>query len=85
MGKGKNYSAPSPSNNRYSHKPVVYSLNLEGGKKYVSKTNNFEARMSQHFSGGGSKWTQQNRRVLLRCVHAPATERDVPKGRLLGG
>ncbi|CAN0481502.1 unnamed protein product, partial [Ectocarpus sp. 12 AP-2014] len=46
-------------------KPVVYSLNLEGGRKYVGKTNNFQARMNQHFSGNGAKWTQQNKPVSI--------------------
>lgn len=60
MGKGKNY-APQ----RYSNKPVVYSLNLEGGKKYVGRTNNYGSRMQQHFSGNGSKWTQQHKPVSV--------------------
>jgi hypothetical protein len=37
----------------------IYKLNLENGKKYVGKTTDFDRRMKQHFSGGGSKVTQK--------------------------
>lgn len=55
MGKGKDYSPE-----QYDGKTVVYSLNLEDGKKYVGMTNNFSQRMDQHFGGSGAKWTQQH-------------------------
>lgn len=54
-------SSSAPSSSYYANKPVVYSLNLDGGRKYVGKTNNFPARMDQHFGGTGAKWTQQNK------------------------
>lgn len=38
---------------------TIYKLNLQGGKKYVGKTTNFERRMDQHFSGNGAKVTKK--------------------------
>ena len=38
---------------------TIYKLNLEGGKKYVGKTSDFDRRMDQHFSGNGSKVTKK--------------------------
>ena len=37
----------------------VYSLNLEGGRKYVGKTDDIKRRMDEHFGGSGSKWTKK--------------------------
>lgn len=37
----------------------VYTLNLEGGRKYVGMTTNIKERINQHFSGEGSAWTQK--------------------------
>jgi predicted GIY-YIG superfamily endonuclease len=39
--------------------PYVYTLNLEGGRKYVGMTSNIDRRLEEHFSGNGSKWTQK--------------------------
>jgi hypothetical protein len=36
----------------------IYILQLEEGKYYVGKSNNIDKRISEHFSGKGSKWTQ---------------------------
>jgi hypothetical protein len=38
---------------------TIYKLNLEGGKKYVGKTTDFDRRMDQHFSGNGAKVTKK--------------------------
>ena len=38
---------------------AIYKMNLEGGKKYVGKTTDFDRRMDQHFSGNGSKVTKK--------------------------
>lgn len=59
-------SSSASSSSYYDNRPVVCSLNLAGGRKYVGKTNNFAARMDQHFSGNGAKWTQQNKYVSIR-------------------
>ena len=37
----------------------VYSLELEGGRKYVGKTDDINRRFDQHFSGNGAKWTKK--------------------------
>lgn len=52
---------------------VVYSLNLEGGRKYVGKTDNFDQRMKQHFSGNGSQWTQKHAPVSINHVQVCRT------------
>jgi len=39
----------------------VYSLKLEGGRKYVGKTDDIQRRLGEHFSGGGAKWTKKYR------------------------
>ncbi len=57
----------------FSGQKVVYSLNLKGGKKYVGKTNNFDARMKQHFGGYGSKWTQIYKPVSINHVQVCRT------------
>ena len=48
--------------------PVVYVLGLEDDCYYVGITFNFNHRMSQHFSGFGSKWTTLHRPVRLERV-----------------
>jgi len=37
----------------------IYQLNLIHGKKYIGKTENFERRMDQHFSGKGAEVTKK--------------------------
>jgi predicted GIY-YIG superfamily endonuclease len=37
----------------------IYVINCEKGKKYIGKTENFERRANQHFSGNGAKVTQK--------------------------
>ncbi len=47
---------------RYTSKlrmPYVYTLTLEGGRKYIGYSNNLGRRLDQHFSGTGAKWTQK--------------------------
>lgn len=39
---------------------VVYVLMLEGGKYYVGKTKNIEARVLAHKSGEGAAWTKRH-------------------------
>lgn len=46
----------------------VYSLNLKGGNKYVGYTENPSERISQHFSGNGSKWTQKHKPVSVNSI-----------------
>lgn len=38
---------------------IIYVLKLQNNKYYVGKTDNFQKRIQQHFSGiGGSYWTK---------------------------
>lgn len=37
----------------------VYALNLEGGRKYIGKTDDIQRRLGEHFGGNGAKWTQK--------------------------
>lgn len=46
----------------------VYTLNLEGGHKYVGFTRNIERRLGQHFSGNGAKWTQKHRPISVNSI-----------------
>jgi predicted GIY-YIG superfamily endonuclease len=38
--------------------PYCYSLNLEGGRKYVGMTNDIDRRLEEHFTGSGSEVTK---------------------------
>ncbi len=61
-------AAPKP-------KPTyVYTLNLNGGNKYVGTTQNPQQRMAQHFSGNGAKWTQKHAPISVNSLQM------VPKG-----
>jgi len=46
----------------------VYTLNLEGGAKYVGYTENPNQRIAQHFSGNGSKWTQKHQPISVNSI-----------------
>lgn len=46
----------------------VYSLNLEGGKKYVGLTKDPERRFSEHFSGRGAKFTQKHKPISVNHI-----------------
>ena len=52
----------------------VYSLNLEGGRKYVGKTNDIDRRFDQHFSSNGSKWTKKYKPVSVNHVQVCKSE-----------
>jgi predicted GIY-YIG superfamily endonuclease len=56
----------------------VYTLNLEGGRKYVGMTTNINQRMDQHFSGEGSAWTQKYAPVSIKSIK-PAKDVDAAK------
>ena len=49
-------------------KAHVYSLNLQGGKKYVGYTTNLNQRLNQHFGGHGAKWTQAHKPISVNHV-----------------
>uniref|UniRef100_A0A6C0ASW7 CCHC-type domain-containing protein n=1 Tax=viral metagenome TaxID=1070528 RepID=A0A6C0ASW7_9ZZZZ len=36
----------------------IYTLQLEGGKYYIGKTNNPQFRLESHFNSNGSEWTK---------------------------
>ena len=46
----------------------TYSLNLKGGKKYVGYTTNIKKRLNQHFSGNGSKVTQECKPISINHI-----------------
>jgi predicted GIY-YIG superfamily endonuclease len=56
----------------------VYTLNLEGGRKYVGMTTNIKERMDQHFSGEGAAWTQKYSPVSIKSIK-PAKDVDAAK------
>ena len=62
----------APKARQSSAKPAktafVYSLNLEGCKKYVGMTQNLEQRLGQHFGGSGAAWTQKYAPVSVNHV-----------------
>lgn len=43
----------------------IYILELKDGKYYVGKTNNPDARILDHFKGGGSIWTKKYEPVKI--------------------
>ena len=47
---------------------AIYKMNLEGGKKYIGKTTNFDRRMKQHFSGNGAKVTKKFKPINAKVV-----------------
>ena len=46
----------------------IYKLNLKYGKKYIGKTEDFERRMHQHFSGKGSQVTKKFKPVHGKII-----------------
>ncbi len=46
---------------------VIYVLELEDDKYYVGKTNNIDARLRDHFDGGGSAWTKSHHPIKRVC------------------
>jgi predicted GIY-YIG superfamily endonuclease len=46
----------------------VYTLNLKNGAKYVGYTSNPSARIDEHFTGTGSKWTQKHKPVSVNSI-----------------
>lgn len=52
--------------------PIVYILKLEDDCWYVGITINLNNRLSQHFSGDGSKWTKIHKPVSVERIIYPA-------------
>ena len=46
----------------------VYTLNLQGGKKYVGATQNPDQRLTAHFNGHGAKWTQKHQPISINSI-----------------
>jgi len=46
----------------------VYTLNLKGGNKYVGYTKNPNLRITQHFTGNGSQWTQKHEPISINSI-----------------
>lgn len=57
----------------------VYSINLEGGRKYVGKTNDIKRRMDEHFSGNGSAWTKKYKPTNINHVQVCKSEHNQAK------
>ncbi len=55
---------------KWVHTPstIIYTLELMGGKWYVGKTTNMDARLSQHFQGQGSAWTKKYQPVRVAMI-----------------
>jgi predicted GIY-YIG superfamily endonuclease len=51
-------------------KTFVYTLNLEGGKKYTGMTSNPQARIEQHFTGAGAAATKAHAPVSVNHIQA---------------
>ena len=64
--KKKNKSKTSTYKNKSN--VYTYSLNLKGGKKYVGYTTNIKKRLNQHFSGNGSKVTQECKPISINHI-----------------
>ena len=47
---------------------MVYSLNLAGGKNYIGKTDNIEKRLTAHFLGHGSQWSQKHQPLSVNHI-----------------
>jgi predicted GIY-YIG superfamily endonuclease len=55
--------------------PYVYSLTLEGGKKYVGYSNNLGNRLTQHFNGSGAQWTQKHSPISVdKIIYCPTAQ-----------
>lgn len=54
----------------------VYTLNLEGGRKYVGRTSDPDKRIDQHFDGQGAKWTQKYRPISIESINEYHNEEE---------
>jgi putative endonuclease len=69
----------SKAGNTQPKKAYTYSLNLKGGKKYVGYTTNIKRRLGQHFSGNGSKVTQECRPISVNHVQRCTSVKNAKK------
>lgn len=74
----KNHQTTQQTNHK-REKYYVYSLNLEGGNKYVGMTGNLDRRIKQHASGNGAKWTQKHEPVSINRVSEYNTKQEARK------
>ena len=63
------YSYQSNSQKKSTQSAYMYTLNLKGGKKYVGYTSNPEKRINDHFSGMGSKVTQECKPTSIHSIN----------------
>ena len=54
----------------------IYILKLQGGKYYVGKSADPDARIQQHFAGKGSSWTQIHKPIKVEKVIRAASTFD---------
>lgn len=57
----------------------TYSLELEGGRKYVGKTDDIKQRLDQHFSGNGSEWTKKYKPIDVNHVQVCTSKANQAK------
>jgi len=62
------YAKSDISGGEIIKKHFVYSLNLEGGRKYVGKTDNIKRRLDEHYSGNGATWTKKYKPISVNHV-----------------
>lgn len=49
-------------------KTNLYVLKLEGGRRYVGKSENPQKRIQQHFDGKGSVWTKKHKPISVEKI-----------------
>jgi len=57
----------------------IYVLRLEEGKYYVGKTNNPNLRLTDHFDGCGSAWTEKYKPVSVEIIIPDCDDYDEDK------
>ena len=57
-------------------KHVVYTLALEGGRRYVGQTQNIEKRLAEHLEKRGAKWTQEHKVIDVISCRVCENEED---------
>tara|TARA_R100000541_G_scaffold55720_2_gene64746 strand:- start:332 stop:646 length:315 start_codon:yes stop_codon:yes gene_type:complete len=57
--------------------PILYVLKLDNDKYYIGITLNLNQRLSQHFSGDGSKWTKVHKPINVIEIQINNVDKNV--------